>query len=137
MAKKKIEKDVILRVLLVKGDGEDKLCVYTTDGMVREFKDDGQCCCEDRYMTCNEEGLDYFIGATYLGYDISDFTQEDDVEGYINEAQLLNIRTDRGVFTVVTHNEHNGYYGGFNVVMSCKPLKTNGKELLEKIEKKK
>ena len=139
MGKKKVEKDVISKILLAREEDwvEDrtKLQIYTTDGMMREFTDE-QCCCERRYMTLNED-VEYFIGATYLGYDVSEF-KRDTYDDEMIESQFLNIRTNKGVFTVVNHNEHNGYYGGFGVKMTHKPVNpTNGTELLEKIKKKK
>jgi hypothetical protein len=34
-------------------------------------------------------------------------------ENNFHEVQFFEIQTDRGVFTLSSHNEHNGYYGGF------------------------
>jgi hypothetical protein len=34
-----------------------------------------------------------------------------------HEVQFLIIKTDKGDITLETHNEHNGYYGGFAVVI--------------------
>ena len=30
-----------------------------------------------------------------------------------HEIKFLEVKTNRGVFTMVSHNEHTGYYGGF------------------------
>jgi hypothetical protein len=38
--------------------------------------------------------------------------------GEVHEQTFLKIRTNNGDATVVTHNEHNGYYGGFNISAS-------------------
>ena len=35
-----------------------------------------------------------------------------------HEVQFLEIKTSKGIFTMSTHNEHNGYYGGFAIVVS-------------------
>ena len=38
---------------------------------------------------------------------------EDDEYGNVHEVQFLVVTTSKGAFTIETHNEHNGYYGGF------------------------
>jgi hypothetical protein len=50
---------------------------------------------------------------------LQDASERPDEYG-IHEVQFLIVDTDRGSFTCETHNEHNGYYGGFLVV--CRPL---------------
>ena len=35
--------------------------------------------------------------------------------GGVHEVQFLNIETSLGIITFETHNEHNGYYGGFYI----------------------
>jgi hypothetical protein len=34
----------------------------------------------------------------------------------VHETQFLIVDTTKGSFTIVNHNEHNGYYGGFGLV---------------------
>ena len=34
-----------------------------------------------------------------------------------HEVQFLLVNTSIGTFTVASHNEHNGYYGGFDIVI--------------------
>ena len=59
-----------------------------------------------------DDDLTRFVGSEFVlaeareGPDLS-------VEYEIKESQFLVITTDKGVFTVVNYNEHNGYYGGF------------------------
>lgn len=36
----------------------------------------------------------------------------------MHEVQFLHVKTSKGSFAVSNHNEHNGYYGGFNVEAS-------------------
>jgi hypothetical protein len=38
-----------------------------------------------------------------------------DDSGEEHEAQFLIVHTNRGDFTMVSHNIHNGYYGGFAI----------------------
>lgn len=74
--------------------------------------DDGQSCCEHRYMH-TDDNLPDFIGAQFLGAKIQDGPTETDECGDPKESQFLIVSTSLGEFTVVNYNEHNGYYGGF------------------------
>ena len=90
------------------------------DGTKLNLRDDGQSCCESRYMTCDDD-LTVYTGATLDGAEIADApdTSSTCEDGYgEHEVQFLKVKTSKGVFTVETHNEHNGYYGGFWIVAS-------------------
>lgn len=84
------------------------------DGTGLSLVDDGQSCCENRYMTC-DDNLDYFVGAEYLGWDLGDVEFEGEKDYLCKDIQFLNIRTSRGVISVASHNDHSGYYDGFNI----------------------
>ena len=73
--------------------------------------DAGQSCCESRYMRTDDNLAD-FVGAKFLGTEIKDAPDMEDDYG-VHEVQFLEVKTDKGVFTMASHNEHNGYYGGF------------------------
>ena len=85
------------------------------DGNRLELFDNGQSCCESRYMR-TDDSLNDFKGAKFLGAEIkkSPGIVESDFEDH--EIQFLEIKTNQGVFTMSSHNEHNGYYGGFFIV---------------------
>lgn len=83
-----------------------------------QISDEGQSCCEHRYMTSDDD-LQYFVGSTLVGGEIKDAPSIPDEYGD-HEVQFLEIKTDRGSFVCQTHNEHNGYYGGFWI--QCKQL---------------
>jgi len=85
-----------------------------SDGYKMKLFDDGQSCCESRYMM-TDDNLSDFIGSTLLDAEVLSAPNEPDEYGE-HEVQFLVIRTDRGAFTMATHNEHNGYYGGFSVI---------------------
>ena len=89
--------------------------VIESDGNVVEFFDDGQCCCENRYITCDDD-LEQYAGAKLLSVETRDGPEEEDKYGDSHETQFLKFVTDKGDITACTHNEHNGYYGGFSVV---------------------
>ena len=62
-----------------------------------------------------DDDLAAFVGAKLLGARIADGpTIEEDYE--VKESQFLIVETSLGEFTVVNYNEHNGYYGGFELI---------------------
>ncbi len=96
---------------------EDDLLFTFTDGTKLKISDDRQSCCERRYMR-TDDILPEFIGADFLGTDLKDSTYTDEEYGDVHEIQFLEIKTSKGVFIIASHNEHNGYYGGFNICAS-------------------
>lgn len=71
-------------------------------------------CCANHYLH-TDDNLDYYVGAELRGMEVLE--GPDIAEDYeVHEQQFLNIHTSRGVFTITCHNEHNGYYGGFNLI---------------------
>lgn len=97
---------------------DDELRFTFYGGSKLTLYDDEQICCESRYMRTDDD-LKAFSGAKFLGIEVK---QAPDVfdEWITHEVQFLEIQTDRGVFTMSSHNEHNGYYGGFSIVASSK-----------------
>ena len=94
---------------------QDNALVFTfTDGTGLKLFDDGQSCCEYRYMH-TDDALDDFVGATLLDAEVRDGGEEPAEYGDVKESQFLVITTSIGQFTVVNYNEHNGYYGGFAI----------------------
>ncbi len=86
------------------------------DGSILRIWDDGQSCCESRYMR-TDDNLDDFVGSTLLDFELADAPSPELGEyDEAHEIQFLRVKTDRGVLTVSNHNEHNGYYGGFWIV---------------------
>ncbi len=94
---------------------DDDILHFTfEDGYKMDLADDGQSCCEHRYIT-TDDNLQYFCGAKFMDAEIKEAPNIADEYGE-HEVQFLEIKTSKGVFTLETHNEHNGYYGGFWVV---------------------
>ena len=80
--------------------------------------DNGQSCCETRYMTTDDD-LPSFIGAKVVGLEdvaAPDIPYEGESYGDVHEQRFVKLETTAGTITLVTHNQHNGYYGGFDVV---------------------
>lgn len=89
--------------------------LFTFEGGSRmKLFDDGQSCCESRYMH-TDDNLSDFIGASLQGGEVR---AEDEIGDYgaggaRKDSAFLIISTSIGQFTIVNYNEHNGYYGGF------------------------
>jgi len=91
-----------------------------SDFLMFEFDDDtnlrladgGQSCCEHRYMRTDDD-LNEYAGAVLMDIEVASAPDQEDEWGEVHEVQFLNVHTDKGVFQMANHNEHNGYYGGF------------------------
>lgn len=91
--------------LLIDFDSGPSLCLY----------DNGQDCCEHRYMS-TDDNLKYYVGSKFIGAELLDSPPINigDNEDH-HDIQFLVVKTSNGSFTMQNHNEHNGYYGGFSV----------------------
>lgn len=96
------------------GITDDALTVRFEDGTGYQFEDMGQSCCEHRYMRSDDKPEE-FVGATFMGAEIADAPDAPGQYGDEHEVQFLRVLTDRGPFVASSHNEHNGFYGGFAV----------------------
>ena len=90
----------------------DALVFEFESGFKMGLTDAGQSCCEQRYMMTDDK-LDDFIGAEFAGAEIRDVKESKEEDWEVHEQQFLIISTSKGQFTMVMHNIHNGYYGGF------------------------
>lgn len=95
-------------------DDRGHLRIRFRGGSYLDIWDDDQMCCEHRYMTCDAH-LPAFKNCMLLGVRLGLVEDADSDFGY-HDIQFLIVDTTLGSFTAETHNEHNGYYGGFNVV---------------------
>lgn len=93
---------------------DNKLVLSFKDGTGIYLFDDGQSCCESRYMVTDDD-LNEYSGATVMDFELK---KVDDIEHEydVHEVQFIEVKTDKGVITVSNHNKHNGYYGGFWIV---------------------
>lgn len=91
---------------------EEELLFTFTDGTKMKLFDDGQSCCEHRYMHTDDD-LNYFIGSALQSAEVRPGGKEQLEYGDVKESEFLIVSTSAGQFTVVNYNEHNGYYGGF------------------------
>ena len=93
---------------------DDALHFVFSDNSKMKLWDDGQSCCENRYMMTDDD-LSLYSGAKLLSIEVLDAPDMEDEYDEVHEVQFLEVMTNRGCFTMTTHNEHNGYYGGFDV----------------------
>ncbi len=94
--------------------GSDELTLTFEDGTGIQILDAGQSCCEDRHMRSDDD-VSLMVGSTLIDVDIKEATTAGDDDDH--EIQFLDVRTSNGVYTVANHNIHNGFYGGFHVVV--------------------
>lgn len=91
----------------------DALRLTFSDGTGIIISDEGQSCCENRYISCDDP-VQSLVGGKLTKIEVKggpDYNGPDEC----NEQAFVEIATDKGFITLVTHNEHNGYYGGFAI----------------------
>jgi hypothetical protein len=93
---------------------DDSLRFTFKDGSKIRLWDDGQSCCEHRYMTTDDD-LKHYVGGTIRDVELADAPDREDEYGECHEVQFLRVKTTKGTLVVESHNEHNGYYGGFYI----------------------
>lgn len=92
---------------------DNELQLVFVDGSTLSLADEGQYCCEHRYLTCDDD-LPSFTGETFVRWEVSGM--EERAGGDVHEVHFLRIQLGSGSMIVVeSHNEHNGYYGGVSV----------------------
>ena len=91
---------------------DDQLSIQLANKTTLTFTDEGQSCCEHRYMSTDDD-LKYYFGAELLGAEIREGGSKDSEYGECLDSEFLVVQTSKGDFTIVNYNEHNGYYGGF------------------------
>lgn len=84
------------------------------DGSRLELRDVKQRCCERRYWRSDDDATD-FVGAVVRDIELGDAYSED-VNSDRRDVQFIRVITSRGTFVVCAHNDHNGYYSGFDIV---------------------
>jgi hypothetical protein len=92
---------------------DDRLTFAFVGGRRLIIYDDGQQCCENRYMDTDDD-LTGHEGGHIVEIEVAAVAHADD-DDYDHEVQFLKVQTTKGSITCCTHNEHNGYYGGFSI----------------------
>lgn len=95
---------------------DDELRIAFADGRRIRVFDDGQSCCESRYMTTDDD-VSSLVGRKLLNIEAKPGPEEEGEYGDLHETCFVEISTDGGFITITNHNEHNGYYGGFGLAI--------------------
>lgn len=96
---------------------QDKLMLLLSSGTRLEIWDDGQSCCEARYLRTDDDVTE-LIGKPLTLVEERDGPVEEDPHGEVHEVQFLHVSAGDTTVVFSCHNEHNGYYGGICLV--CK-----------------
>lgn len=92
---------------------DNALFLTFADGVSVRLWDDGQSCCESRYMSTDDD-LSSLVGRALVRIEAKAGPNEPDEYGE-HETCFVEIGVDDGFVTLTNHNEHNGYYGGFGL----------------------
>lgn len=57
-------------------------------------------------------------GQVLARIEVKEYKEEDDEWGDCHEMAFVEIGTDKESITIVSHVEHNGYYGGFALTLT-------------------
>ena len=82
------------------------------------LSDEGQSCCEIRYMSLDGDNVNDLVGARFHHVQVRGVASTDDGDSELHEINFVEIVTDKGGITFSMHNEHNGYYGGIDLTVS-------------------
>lgn len=93
--------------------GDDALTLTFADGVTVKLTDEGQSCCEYRYMTCDDKATD-LIGGHLREISLRQVKAEGEYDD-VHEICFVKVETENAHITIETHNKHNGYYGGFGM----------------------
>lgn len=107
--------------------GGNEIVLEFEDGTKIEITDDGQSCCEERYMTSSDD-FSSLVGNQLFDIDVKEVT-ETSADYDTHEIAFLHIITNKATVVVETHNKHNGYYGGFS--LTVKEVKSANTESTE------
>ena len=99
---------------------DDNLVLTFEDSSKLKLWDGGQICCEGRYMRTDDNLSDY-VGGQLLDIELRDAPEQEDESGEVHEVQFFAVKTSKGMFVMSNHNEHNGYYGGFDIEAEVSP----------------
>lgn len=109
-------KELVGHQIMYAALSDDRLVLGLDNGKWFSIWDDGQSCCESRYMRTDDD-VQSLVGHTLARIEAKDGPNE---PGDYDEHEIcfVEVGTDQGFITLVNHNEHNGYYGGFGLTIT-------------------
>lgn len=96
---------------------DERLRLALEGGPTIEIWDNGQSCCESRYITTDDQ-VSSLVGGALARIETRYGPSIGAEYGDEHEQVFVEVGTDKGFITVVNHNEHNGYYGGFGLTVT-------------------
>lgn len=96
---------------------DNALILTFQDGVAIKIFDEGQQCCESRYLTTDDD-VSTLAGRPLTRIEKKPGPETGD-EYSVHEMCFVEVSTDVGFVTLTNHNEHNGYYGGFGVAVAA------------------
>lgn len=93
----------------------DRLRLSFDDGTAIDISDKAQSCCESRYITTDDD-VSSLVGGVLRGIFVKEGPDIEERYGS-HETAFVEVATYTGSITLCTHNEHNGYYGGFGLAI--------------------
>lgn len=103
-------KGVVIRAIDYR---DDIIYIQTDDWRYSLFMDHD--CCEIRYFECADDLSEYINSTILVAFlSLATVTASDDD---VHEVAFLRIMTTSGELSISAHNEHNGYYSGFSLVI--------------------
>ena len=104
----------VSRILLGGGeDDRDDSVTFVFDGEALRITDNPSCC-ETRYFRFENDDRKMVLGSILLGIEVVECDSIPAAYGD-HDVQQFVLRTTNGVYVMSSHNEHSGYYGGFNL----------------------
>lgn len=94
----------------------NQVIISFSNGKMLSITDNGQSCCEHRYITSDDLPVTFSEVETLVSVDSREMPTMSDEFGDPHEQCAVIVQTTLQSLTFVTHNEHNGYYGGFSLV---------------------
>jgi len=95
---------------------DDTLTIKFDDNTTIRIWDDGQSCCEFRYMRSDDDPKT-LVGGILQKIEAKKHKKGPGEYDTEHEIVFVEIGTDKGFITIANHNEHNGYYGGFGLTI--------------------
>lgn len=97
-------------VIFLSNTNVDNISIHIKDSIT---------CCEKRYFVMEELSFS-IIGHKILDLEILPAKIVTEESGFTHEINFLKIDTTNGSFRINAHNESNGYYTGFNLIIEVR-----------------
>ena len=97
-------------------DAADRLQLTFENGKRVYISDCASLCCEARYMTTDDD-VAVLVGGALRRIEVKEGPSEHIDKWEEHDTCFVEVGTDDAHVVLTTHNKHNGYYGGFNVMV--------------------